>query len=96
MEDRTYFDQYKGRIIERRPEPKKELSIEEKLKKGARTAKIIKWGMIPVFVVGFIVSMLIAEYGKMGGFWYVICPFMPVIFMGFYAIFVKLFTVPLD
>ena len=68
----------------------------DKIEKGKRTAKIIRWCMIPVFVVGFIVSMLIVEYGKMGGFWYVICPFMPVIFMGFYAIFVKLFTVPLD
>lgn len=68
----------------------------DKIEKGKRTAKIIRWCMIPVFVVGFIVSMLIVEYGKMGGFWYVICPFMPVIFMFIYAIFVKLFTVPLD
>lgn len=73
-----------------------EMLKNNKVEKGKRTAKIIRWGMIPVFIAGFIVSVLIAEYGKMGGFWYVICPFMPVIFMGAYALFVKLFTVPLD
>lgn len=70
--------------------------MNNKIEKGKRTAKIIRWGMIPVFVAGCIVAAVLAKHAETGGLWYVICPFMPVIFMFIYAIFVKLFTIPLN
>ena len=66
------------------------------IEKGKRTAKIIRWVMIPVFIAGCIVAAVLAKHAETGGLWYVICPFMPVIFMFIYAIFVKLFTIPLE
>lgn len=68
----------------------------DKMEKGKRTAKIIRRGMIPVFIAGCIVAAVLAKHAETGGLWYVICPFMPVIFMFIYAIFVKLFTIPLE